>query len=375
MTLTERIANISALTDSDGPVVSVYLSTRWTDEQQRERTRIFLKTELQRARQGRPAEGLANALSWIETEGAALIGQATHVDSQGVALFACPALKLREMISLPTPVENTFVVAARPFLRPLVIAADQAPPTIVVFVDAECARLIPILDTAAGEEIRLESDVPGHHRRGGWAQLALGHYQRHIAERRSRHVEAVAEALGHLVTAHGVERIVIAGSDDSTGALGRALPSAVAARVAGVFPARRTEPASQLAARAVDLIGRVATRETQVAVDAILTEAAKGGQAAASLESVLEALQRGAVDRLFMLRGFREQGRACPECAGLQPGDMATCRLCHHTTAAVELGEAMICRTIAAGGAVTTVDAHGALGAVGGVAARLRFAL
>jgi hypothetical protein len=46
MTLTERIASLSVLTDSDGPVASVYLSTRWTDEQQRERTRAFLKTEL-----------------------------------------------------------------------------------------------------------------------------------------------------------------------------------------------------------------------------------------------------------------------------------------------------------------------------------------
>jgi peptide subunit release factor 1 (eRF1) len=139
--------------------------------------------------------------------------------------------------------------------------------------------------------------------------------------------------------------------------LGRALPSTVAARVAGVLSARRNESANQLVARAVDLIGRVATREIEAAVDAILTEAAKGGQAAASLESVLDALQRGAVDRLYMLRGFREAGRACQACA-LQPGDTATCRLCRHTTTAIELGEAMLTRTIAAGGAVTMVAAR-----------------
>ena len=40
-----------------------------------------------------------------------------------------------------------------------------------------------------------------------------------------------------------------------------------------------------------------------------------------------------------------------------------------------ELGEAMLTRTVTAGGAVTIVDAHAALGTVGGVAARLRFAL
>jgi hypothetical protein len=35
----------------------------------------------------------------------------------------------------------------------------------------------------------------------------------------------------------------------------------------------------------------------------------------------------------------------------------------------------MVTRTIAAGGAVTMVDAHAALRAIGGVAAHLRFAL
>jgi peptide subunit release factor 1 (eRF1) len=178
-----------------------------------------------------------------------------------------------------------------------------------------------------------------------------------------------------MVAEHDVQRIVIAGSSDSTGALVRTLPSGVAARVAGVLPASRDDPASQLVARAVDLIGRVSARETAASLDAVLTEAAKGGVSAASLESVLDALQRGAVDRLYMLRDFRERGRACPDCAALQPGDMATCRICRRGTVAVELGEAMISRATAAGGAVTMVDLHAGLAAVGGVAARLRFPL
>ena len=245
----------------------------------------------------------------------------------------------------------------------------------MVFIDAESARLIPVLDAGPGEEVRLESDVPGHHRGGGWAQLALGHYQRHIEERRGRHLEAVAESLGRLVAEQGLERLVVAGSADSTAAFRRALPSTVAARVAGVVSGRRSEPASELVARAGELIGRVAAQEVDAAVDGLLTEAAKGGQAAASLEGVLEAVQRGAVDRLYLLRDFREQGRACTACAALQPGDAARCRLCHQATASAELGEVMVTRTIAEGGAVTMVDAHAALGAVGGVAARLRFAL
>lgn len=375
MMLADQVARLSRLEDSAGAVVSAYLNTQWTDEHQRERTRLFLQNELRRVRAGDLTEGLAAALDWVEAEAETIISQASRAGGHGVALFACPALGLREAISVRAPLENAVVVADRPFLRPLAAALGESPPALVVFIDSESARLVPLLDAGPGEEIRLDSEVPGHHRRGGWAQLALGHYQRHIEERRGQHLEAVSEALGRLVQDQGLERIVIAGTPDSASAFQRILPAAVAARVAGVVSGRRHEPASELAARASDLISRVTTLETQAAVDAILTEAAKGGQAAASLEGVLEALQRGAIDRLYLLREFRGQGRACTGCAALQPGDAATCRLCHQPTSAAELGEAMVTRTIAAGGTAIILDVHSGLGAVGGVAARLRFEL
>jgi hypothetical protein len=375
MTLADQIARLSKPTESTGPVVSVYLNTRWTDEHQRERTRLFLKGELRRARQGSLAEGLGSALDWIQTEAEALIAQADHAAAHGVALFAGPTPDLREVVPVRVPLENAFVVAGSPFLRPLAAAAAETPPTLVVFVDAESARLIPVLAAGAGEEVRLDSEVPGHHRRGAWAQLAQSRYQRHIEERRGQHLEAVSEALGRLVEEHGLERIVIAGGPGNASALRRALPSSVAARVAGIVSGQRHEPASELVARATDVIRRAAAQETEAAVDGVLTEAAKGGHATASLEGVLEAVRLGAVDRLYLLRDFQERGRACTACAGLQPGDAATCRVCQQGTTGVELGEVMVTRTIAAGGAVTTVDAHAALAAIGGAAARLRFAL
>ena len=54
--MAEQIVRLSKLKASTGPVVSVYLNTRWTDEHQRERTRLFLKGELRRAREASPGE-------------------------------------------------------------------------------------------------------------------------------------------------------------------------------------------------------------------------------------------------------------------------------------------------------------------------------
>jgi hypothetical protein len=110
-------------------------------------------------------------------------------------------------------------------------------------------------------------------------------------------------------------------------------------------------------------------------VDAVLTEAAKGGRAVAGPEATLEAAGRGAIHRLYALRTFREAGGRCGACAGLQRGAASRCRLCGGETRAVELRDALVDRVLGSGGEVEVVEAHEGLGGVGGVAARLRYPL
>ncbi len=47
-----RLVELSKIAGAPAPVVSVYLNTRWVDEHQRDRVRVFLKNELRKARQG-----------------------------------------------------------------------------------------------------------------------------------------------------------------------------------------------------------------------------------------------------------------------------------------------------------------------------------
>ena len=110
-------------------------------------------------------------------------------------------------------------------------------------------------------------------------------------------------------------------------------------------------------------------------MEAVLTEAAKGGRATAGLEATLEAAGRGAVHRLYVLAAFRQAGRECAACGALQPGDATACRRCRGATKEVELGEALVQRVLATGGTVDTVAVAGGLARAGGVAALLRYPL
>jgi peptide subunit release factor 1 (eRF1) len=366
----DRLAALVRLESRQPPIVSVYLDTAWRDEHQRDRTRVFLAGELRAAR----ARGGADPtdLAWVEERGAALVDQREVPDADGVALFACQAVGLREVLPVRVQLEPRFVVAPRAYVRPLAALVDGFPPSLVVFVDGKRARFVPVHPDGRGEELVLESEVPGHHRRGGWAQLAMSRWARHIEWHRDEHLAAVARTLVDLVEAQAITWIVLAGQPEVLARLRSLLPVRVAGRVAGTIRGARWEAADALLERAVARLAAREARDAALEAEAVLVEAAKSGRAVAGLAATLEAVRRRAVHRLYLLAGFSAPGAACERCDALQEVT-GPCRLCGGPTDGVELGEAMAERVLASGGWIRRIPAHDGLAAVGGVAARLRY--
>ncbi len=372
--LKTRLTELARIARAPSPVVSVYLDTRWGDEHQRDRVRVFLADELKKARASAPP-GVTGDLDWVATEGEAIVQQTRYPDARGVVLFACGALGLREALPVRVPVENFFVVGDAPYLRRLVELAEGAPTTLVVFVDSESARLIPLGADGVGPEVALATEVPGHHRQGGWQLIAQSRYQRHIQTHRAQHFDAVAAAVTLLVDDHDVERILLAGETRVVAVFQQHLEGRVAKLVVGSVAGARHEPSSAFVERAGMLLGLRPGDAEVAAVEAVLTEAAKGGRAAAGIPAVLTAAARGAVHRLYLLHAFHAAGHQCTACAALQPGPAVPCGLCAAPTKEVELGEALVQRVFATGGHVETVATHAGLGRAGGVAALLRYPL
>jgi peptide subunit release factor 1 (eRF1) len=375
MDLKVRMTELARIAPAPTPVVSVYLNTHWADEHHRDRVRIFLKNELAKARGATSLRAEAADLDWIETQGEALLGQLTIPEAGGVALFACGARGLREILPSRTPFENTFAVAATPLLRPLAEVCEMTPPALVVFVDSKTARLVTLTPSGIGEEVTLRADVPGHHSRGGWAQMAQSRYQRHIQDHRARHFEAVVESLIGVVEGHDVRRIVLAGEPRNVALLRKEMPPRIAAHVVGTVAGAQHESTDLILARAAEYVGHVEGQREGTGVDVVLTAAAKRGKAAAGLDATLQAVNRGAIHRLYLLKGWSTPGRACTGCGALQQGFTWNCPACGGEAATVELGEVMAERVVATGGTVETIEAHQALAAAGGIAAELRYPL
>jgi hypothetical protein len=359
-------------TGSGPPVVSLYLDTRWADEHQRNRARVFLKHEVRKARASAEA-ALLEDLAWVEEEGQRLVDQAEHVGARGVALFASSARGLRAVVPVRAPFDDALFVADHPVLTPLAGLAGD--PMLVVFVDGERARLIPVDAGGAGEEVVLEHETVGRHRRGGWALLAQNRYQRHVEVHRDQHFEGVATTLGHLAEELGVGAIVLAGEARTVTAFRKHLSPALARAVLGAVSGAGYEPAATLVERAEAL--RAASHHEREArsVEAVLVEAAKGGRAVAGLERTLDATARGAVHCLYVLKAFDVAGGRCSACGRLQRDDSGACDACAAEIRPVQLGDAVVERVVAAGGRVEVVHDSVALERAGGVAARLRYAV
>jgi peptide subunit release factor 1 (eRF1) len=374
MGLQDRIAQLAKLHVPSG-VVSVYLNTRWSDQHQRDRTRVFVRDEVRRARRAGVASGVEAALGWIEAETDALVAQARDPSIQGTALFASPHAAVREVVGTRGPFEPAFVVGDAPYLRPLAAMLAESPPALVVFVDGEHARLIPLTTEGVDEEVVLESAVPGQHRRGGWAQLAQSRYARHIEQQRTEHYDAVVAAVTAAADQRQVRWVVLAGDSGTLGAVRDRVPAAFQPRIAGTVRAARHEPAAAIAARGDEVLRRVEAEAARRAVAQALTEAAKGQRAVTGVDDTVAAASRGAVRQLLLLQSFAETGRACTGCGALARGDAATCPLCHSPTRPVELGDAATGRVLAAGGEVAVLANDLALAQAGGMAALLRFPL
>jgi hypothetical protein len=174
--ITRKLRELAAAEAGASPVVSVHLDTRWSDEHQRDRVRVFLKNEVRKAA-AMAAGQLDSELAWITAEGEKLVAQESRPEAQGVAMFAGGSARWREILFVAAPFADSFVIADTPRLRPLVQALGEAPRAAVLFVDGESARLIALTEQGAAEAIELEStDVVGHHRRGGWSLLLQSRY-------------------------------------------------------------------------------------------------------------------------------------------------------------------------------------------------------
>src|ERR1700761_7891521 len=144
-------------------VISLYLTT--PADLADHRGLVTGPRELIKAAGGDPAPADSEAIAQVIT------ASAKDWLSRTMAIFACAELDLLEVISLPGPAADRAVVAAKPYIRPLLASVQRHPPYQVAVIDTKHAWLLAI----AGDDIdtlaeRTGGEVPST-RFAGWYGL------------------------------------------------------------------------------------------------------------------------------------------------------------------------------------------------------------
>jgi len=380
MEMSKELKRLARIEEGPYPFCSLYLNTKWEDEQQRERIRLFIKNQLKKGTE--QLKGKEDLLRYyledqkrIERYVEGLIRQTIDEGINGVALFSCSGTQTFLTYPSIIPYDNEFILAHLPALKPLVRLFSQYQKTLAVMVNTESARLFEISLEGLVTEFSIESYVPGRHDQGGWSQRR---FQRHIKDHMDKHHKEVAEQLTSLFDSGNWKRVVLIGQDRILANFKHFLPERVKHHIADIFSAELTEDRSKLLRKIFDRLLQKEKEEISQQIRELKERTPYGGLATFGLPPTLEALNQGQIQTLFLLNSFTLKGGKCQKCGiltviseGTQPS--ALCPLCKGNLKVVPLEEEMMRSVLRQDGEVKWVDEDPILKEFEGVGASLRF--
>jgi peptide chain release factor subunit 1 len=287
-----------------------------------------------------------------------------------VAIFACAELGLAEAIPLPGQLPERAVVAARPHVRPLLLAIQRSAPYRIVVADQRHAWLLRV----AGEQVETAvlPDAEGVPSRGfgGWYGLESYRVNERVIELTRRHYRDTVAALEQSLRADGPEPVIVGGHEDTIPQLLAVFPARLRAQFAGSFLA---DLHTLTPAKARDLASRViadwtARRDQLLAAE--IGQEPRGELTAVGLDACLAAAGQHAIEALLIPADGLVPGYSCQRCGTLS----RTRHGCPHGADALipipDLIEEITVSALGGGAQVTALDVPPA-----SIVARLRFPL
>lgn len=380
MDMMSEIKKLAHLKETPYPFFSFYLNTKWDDERQRERIRLFTKNHLKKAYdQFRDREDCREFLmedqQQIEKYVEGLIRHIVPEEMNGTAIFSCSGMGI--FLTYPSIIsfENEGFVSNLPILRPLVQLSSQYQNTLVVMVDTDSARLFEVSLEGRMAESSIKNYVPGRHDQGGWAQMR---YQRHIKDHMDKHHKEVAEQLTELFDSKKWKRVVLIGQDRILANFKAFLPERVKQQISDSFSMDFSEERSKVLRRVFERLHEKEKEEVNRQIQTLKEKTSHGGLATLGLNSTLEALNAGQIHVLYLLLSFASPGGKCSRCHSLllipQSGGISPpCPLCKGEVKTMDLGEEMMRSTLCQDGEVRYVEENEVLKEHEGVGAALRY--
>ncbi len=376
-TLPETLRRLAGVEYPDLPILSVYLDVRPQATGQspgrrasftvlRDRLREIERTYWPR---GDDYDSFTADRDRIE----AFIHGELDPAAQGLAIFACSAHDLWEVVEAGVPFRDSVAAGARPDLFQLARLLDAQETAIVAVVDSNTARLF-VSRAGSLQEVGGPDEGSDSFRKrsvGGWSQAR---YQRHIDKHITDFARTTAAAIENLVELEGARRVILAGDEVAVTPLMDALSPATRELVAESARIGIRSERDEVAEEISPILERLESEEGRSIADRIIGFVRAGGLAVVGVGATRRMLELGAVDTLALLRLPGEApGRGDGHDARPLQGRDDVATEARTSRLDIDARNELVRLAVLTSADVQVIDAHEALGHAEGVGALLRY--
>jgi peptide subunit release factor 1 (eRF1) len=262
------------------------------------------------------ADGDASVLTDLQQIEQYVRGALDRSRVRGVAIFACSAERLWQVVELPVPVRTRVMVNDVPAVGQLEAVLRDHEPIGVLMADRQRARMFVfelgelVERSELFEQVPRETDVRGLRDRGG-------DHPQVLEEHTQQHLRTAAQVAFAVWNQHPFTHLAIAAPDHLARQLEADLHPYLRERLCGRLSVPVTANHGEVLAAAQKIEAEVErTREARV-VERLREAVAAGRKGVGGLADTVEALADHRVSTLVVSQGFSAPGWRCPGCGAL----------------------------------------------------------
>ena len=297
-------------------------------------------------------------------------------NARGKAVFACSAQNFWREYELPPHLGGTQIYLQPQFqLKPLAALLGAQPALCVVMLDRQRARFFDLRLDVLREHGAIVHMLSRSASSYGYNGYEAGHAERRVAEEALQHFKAVSERLRTDFERGAWERLIVGCHEVNWPEFESHLHPYVKQRLIGRFSADVASVSNEeIRDHAGALLNHWITERASTKVSEALEFAKGNGRGVAGLRRVLQALETGEVQTIFLTENYSARAVECPHCGHLDAHLVASCVACgRRTHELADVCDAIIPIAIRRNIELFYLKEHDGLDRAGNIAALLRF--
>jgi peptide chain release factor subunit 1 len=313
--------------------LSCYFQPDPPQDRSHRREAIVAKDVVKQALKGAAAQGKNGSLH-ADVDRVLELAANLRGNSRGKAVFACSAKNFWREYELPPRLGGTHIYLEPRFhLKPLAALLGAQPALCVAMVDRQRARVFDLrLDDLRerGAIVHMLSRSGSNY---GYNGYEAGHAERRVAEEALQHFKAVAERLRVNFEKGIFERLIVGCQDANWSEFEPHLHPYVRQRLIGRFSADVASVSNEeIREHAGAILKQWIAERATTKVSEALDLAKSNSRGVTALRRVLQSLETGGVQTIFLSEGYSARASECSHCGHLDAHLVSVCAACGNPT-------------------------------------------